>query len=116
MIQGNPDANEIAQMKKTILEKYDDNFDGKLDLEEVSSLSLCLADFQEVENFKCTTMYCSTTDRLIWILSSFVLHEDLSEKKKMKGHVDEGALPPPPPLVVIRVQPYIVPNNTKGSL
>lgn len=41
MIQGNPDANEIAQMKKTILEKYDDNFDGKLDLEEVSSLSLC---------------------------------------------------------------------------
>ena len=35
----------------------------------------------------------------------------------MKGHVDEGALPPPPPpLVVIRVQPYIVPDNTKGSL
>ena len=30
--------------------------------------------------------------------------------------MDEGALPPPPPLVVIRVQPYIVPNNTKGSL
>ncbi|PFX24946.1 calbindin-like [Stylophora pistillata] len=35
---GEPDSKQIAEMKEEILQGYDDNFDGKLDLEELANI------------------------------------------------------------------------------
>ena len=35
LVQDEPDAGEIDSMKEEILQKFDDNFDGKINLEEV---------------------------------------------------------------------------------
>lgn len=37
-MQDEPDSSEIASMKEEILQKFDENFDGKINLEEVCSL------------------------------------------------------------------------------
>jgi len=37
-VQDEPDSSEIASMKEEILQKFDENFDGKINLEEVCSL------------------------------------------------------------------------------
>ena len=38
-VQDEPDSSEIAKMKEEILHKFDDNFDGKINLEEVCLLN-----------------------------------------------------------------------------
>ena len=42
-VQDKPDSKEIDEMEEVVMLKFDDNFDGKINLEEVCSLKNCTA-------------------------------------------------------------------------